>query len=112
MTKKIKFEPNWTIHPGAIIEDFMEDYDCSIIDLSTKTGWPEDFVENLLSGEISINKDIAKKLCIVFGMNNDFWLNLQVNYEKDLSRINKAKQKEKARIHHPLPELKLATVKV
>jgi addiction module HigA family antidote len=111
MDKKIKFEPDWVVHPGVIIEDFLEDYDYSKDDLSAKTNWSKEYVDDLLNGEITINNEIAKKLCLILGMDKQFWLNIQHNYERHAERIRKAELK-KARRPHPHHELKLVTAKI
>jgi addiction module HigA family antidote len=101
MSKFGKFEPDWTVHPGELVDEFMEQDGYSKEDLSKNTGWSLEFINEILSGNISITNDIADKLSKTIGMKKHFWLKAQETYENDLLRLNKAKQRED-KIHSPI----------
>jgi addiction module HigA family antidote len=102
MSKLYNYEPDYTVHPGEIVEHYMEQEDCSKTDFSKKIGWSVEFLDALLNAKIAVTKDMAKQLSIATGTSVQIWLNLQKNYEKDTIRLKKYKQKEKVvtEYHH------------
>jgi len=74
-TRKINRRP---IHPGEILrEDFMPDYDLTVIGLAAALGVSRQTVNELLRGRRAVSPEMALRLSRLFGNSPEFWLNLQ-----------------------------------
>ena len=70
------------ITPGEILrEDFMEPLDISINKLSRDLSVPPNRISEIVNGKRSITADTALRLQRYFGIEAQFWLNLQNEYD-------------------------------
>jgi addiction module HigA family antidote len=70
------------IKPGEILrEDFLEPLDISINKLSRELSVPPNRVSEIVNGKRSITADTALRLQRYFGVEAQFWLNLQTEYD-------------------------------
>ena len=70
------------ITPGEILrEDFMEPLDISINQLSRDLSVPPNRVSEIVNGKRAITADTALRLQRYFGVEAQFWLNLQTEYD-------------------------------
>ena len=77
-TKKI-LDP---IKPGEILrEDFLEPLGVSINKLSRDLSVPPNRISEIVSGRRGITADTALRLQRYFGVQAQFWLNLQTEYD-------------------------------
>ena len=77
------------IAPGEILrEDFMEPLDISINQLSRDLSVPPNRISEIINKKRSITADTALRLQRYFGVEAQFWLNLQTEYDL---RIKKRK---------------------
>jgi len=77
-TKKI-LDP---IKPGEILrEDFLEPLGISINQLSRDLSVPPNRISEIVSGRRGITADTALRLQRYFGVEAQFWLNLQTEYD-------------------------------
>jgi len=81
--KKTKISRDFIIHPGEILQEFLEDRKMSQKELAIRCGVSEKYVSTVLNGKKDISLSFAKKLEYVLGIDTIFWMNLQANYEKD-----------------------------
>jgi len=66
------------IHPGEVLrEDFMPDYDLSVIGLAEALGVSRQSVNELLRERRAVSPEMALRLARLFGNSAEFWLNLQ-----------------------------------
>jgi len=73
------FDP---ITPGEILrEDFMEPFGISINKLSRDLSVPPNRISEIVHGKRSITTDTALRLQRYFGVEAQFWLNLQTEYD-------------------------------
>ena len=73
------FDP---ITPGEILrEDFMEPLGISINKLSRDLSVPPNRISEIVNGKRSITTDTALRLQRYFGVEAQFWLNLQTEYD-------------------------------
>ncbi len=70
------------IHPGETLKDILESANMTPEELSCRTGIPVYTIMEIVEGNNSVSTDFADKFSIVFGMSENFWNNLQNNYEK------------------------------
>lgn len=61
-----KFESNWTVHPGAILQSYMDNCNCEISDIVRVTGFQKQDIRYILDGEKRVTPYISRKLSEVF----------------------------------------------
>jgi addiction module HigA family antidote len=77
-TKKL-LEP---IKPGEILrEDFMDQLGISINKLSRDLSVPPNRISEIVNGKRAITADTALRLQRYFGVEAQFWMNLQTEYD-------------------------------
>jgi addiction module HigA family antidote len=76
-----------SIYPGEILrEDFLEPLGISINQLSRDLAVPPNRISEIVNGKRSITADTALRLERYFGIEAQFWLNLQSEYDLRLMR--------------------------
>ena len=84
MTTTDKIEP---IHPGEVLmEDFIEGFGITQNKLAVSIGVPPRRINEIVHGKRGITADTAIRLARYFGTSDEFWMNLQSNYELRLER--------------------------
>ena len=79
MNKKNLLDP---IKPGEILrEDFMDQLGISINKLSRDLSVPPNRISEIVNGKRAITADTALRLQRYFGVEAQFWLNLQTEYD-------------------------------
>ena len=75
------------IHPGEILmEDFIEGFGTTQNKLAVSIGVPPRRINEIMHGKRRITADTAIRLARYFGTSEEFWMNLQSNYELRLGR--------------------------
>ena len=69
------------IHPGEHLAEQMQELEMSAAELGRQLGVPTNRVTAILNGQRAITGDTALRLGHYFGVNPQFWLNLQAVYE-------------------------------
>ena len=70
------------IHPGEILnEEFLKPMGISQTQLAIDTRMPATRINAIVRGKRSITADTALRLGAYFGMEPQFWLTLQCNYD-------------------------------
>ena len=70
------------ITPGEILrEDFMDALDISINQLARDLSVPPNRISEIVNGKRAITADTALRLQRYFGVEAQFWLNLQTEYD-------------------------------
>ena len=83
MTKR-DFTP---IHPGEILlEDFLKPMNVSQYSLAQSIGVPPRRINEIVHGKRGITTDTALRLGRFFGMEAQFWMNLQTRYDLEVAR--------------------------
>lgn len=84
ITESDQIEP---IHPGEILmEDFIEGFGITQNKLAVSIGVPPRRINEIVHGKRGITADTAIRLARYFGTSEEFWMNLQSNYELRLVR--------------------------
>lgn len=79
--------PIHPVHPGEVLlKDFMEPMGMSHDQLTAALCISAQRFGDILIGHRSITVDTATRLASVFGTTPQFWLNLQHQYDQDLSQ--------------------------
>lgn len=70
------------IHPGEILlEDFINGFGITQHKLAVSIGVPPRRINEIVLGKRGISADTAIRLAKYFGTSEEFWMNLQANYE-------------------------------
>ena len=89
MTEKL-YAP---IHPGEVLmEDFIEGFGITQHKLAVSIGVPPWRINEIVHGKRAISADTALRLGRYFGVEPQFWLNLQSRYELELAQERVADQ--------------------
>lgn len=81
------------IHPGEVLmEDFIEGFGITQNKLAVAIGVPPRRINEIVHGKRAITADTALRLGRYFGMDPQFWLNLQTRYELEVAQDRVADQ--------------------
>lgn len=79
------------IHPGEVLmEDFIEGFGITQHKLAVSIGVPPRRINEIVHGKRAITADTALRLGRYFGVEPQFWLNLQSRYELELAEYRVA----------------------
>lgn len=74
-TRQMKRRPT---HPGEMLrEDFMPDYELTVVGLAESVGVSRQSINELLRGRRAVSPEMALRLACLFGNSAEFWLNAQ-----------------------------------
>ena len=94
-------KPLKAAHPGEILfQEFMQPMNLTIYRVAKDSGIAQPALSRIVNGKQAITAETALRLGLYFGMDAQFWLNLQSDYELRLARREKMKRIEKE--VHPL----------
>src|SRR5690349_3968652 len=75
------------IHPGEILlEDFIKGFGITQNKLATAIGVPPRRINEIVHGKRRITADTALRLGRYFGVESQFWLNLQSHYDLEVEK--------------------------
>jgi len=75
------------IPPGEILkEEFMVPFGLSANRVARDIDVPPNRITGIVSGERAITADTALRLGLYFGIEPEFWMNLQVHYDLRMAR--------------------------
>lgn len=81
------------VHPGEVLlEDFIEGFGITQNKLAVSIGVPPRRINEIVHGKRSITADTALRLGRYFGIDPQFWLNLQTHYDLQLAADRVADQ--------------------
>ncbi|MGH3351735.1 MAG: HigA family addiction module antitoxin [Nocardioides sp.] len=81
------------IHPGEVLmEDFIAGFGITQNKLAVSIGVPPRRINEIVHGKRAITADTALRLGRYFGMDPQFWLNLQTRYELEIAQDRVAGQ--------------------
>ncbi len=88
-------------HPGEILlKEFIAANHLTVYRVAKDSGIPQPTLQLVTSGKRSITAETALRLGLYFGIDAQFWLNLQGEYDLRLAREEKLRRIE--REVHPL----------
>lgn len=73
------FDPDWTVHPGATLLEWM------VEDLAVRMQTSPPVIEGLLKGTESLTPELAGKLQTATGISFRFWSGLERQFREDLA---------------------------
>ena len=69
------------VHPGQILKDELEEMGVSQTEFARQIDVPPNRVSQIIAGKRSVTGDTALRLGHWFGMDAQFWLNLQTQFD-------------------------------
>lgn len=81
------------VHPGEVLmEDFINGFGITQNKLAVSIGVPPRRINEIVHGKRAITADTALRLGRYFGIDPQFWLNLQSHYELEMVQDRVAEQ--------------------
>ncbi len=81
---KRKFDP---VHPGVVLAgDFLKEMEISQYRLAKGIAVPPRRINEIVQGRRAITADTALRLGKFFGMEAQFWMNLQSHYDLEVAK--------------------------
>ncbi|MGB7430922.1 MAG: HigA family addiction module antitoxin [Ahrensia sp.] len=69
------------VHPGLILKDELEELGISPTEFSRQIDVPPNRISQIISGKRAITGDTALRFGHWFGVDPEFWINLQAQFE-------------------------------
>ncbi len=69
------------VHPGAVLKDELEELGVTPTEFARQIAVPPNRVSQIIAGKRGVTGDTALRLGHWFGMEPQFWLNLQAQWE-------------------------------
>lgn len=69
------------VHPGEILKDELDTLNLTLTELARQIDVPANRVSQIIAGKRAITGDTALRLGHWFGMDPQFWLNLQTQFD-------------------------------
>ena len=79
----IGLSSDFIIHPGETLVEVLKDRKMSQKELAIRTRMTEKYISAVINGQENISSSFANKLEYVLGIEKEFWMNLQANYERE-----------------------------
>lgn len=89
--------PDLLIHPGETLAEILDERQMSQKELALRTGVTEKHVCTVVKGAKGISVSFAKKLEYALGIDANFWINLQGNYDREVleyEEVNRITEEE------------------
>ena len=79
-------------HPGEILpEEFLKPMGITQYRLAKEVGVPQRRIGEILTGARGVSADTGLRLSRFFGMSDDFWIGLQIDYDAAKAKDSLAK---------------------
>jgi len=90
-----RFEPDYIVHPGEILDEVLEARHITKTDLAKKSQLSEKTISQIINGKAPISPDTAIKFERVLGIPASTWSNLESLYQTQLAKLKDRKELEK-----------------
>ncbi len=83
------FQPDWAYPPGQTISELLDYRGWTQSEFAENLDESLSKVSNLISGQEEITSSLARKLSLVFGSTEDFWISREKQYRSSLVHLEK-----------------------
>ncbi|NHN78584.1 HigA family addiction module antidote protein [Azotobacter chroococcum] len=74
-------------HPGEILlEEFLKPMGITQYRLAKEIGVPQRRIGEIVAGKRAVTTDTGLRLARFFGMSEDFWIGLQSDYDREMTK--------------------------
>lgn len=87
LTKHL-YKPNYGIHPGKLLEDYLQTLDISARELARRCGRSAKLIVEIIAGKAPIEPETALQFERVLGLGADVWLNMEAAYRLSLAEAD------------------------
>lgn len=94
-TKLYRYDPDYTVTPGEILEETLQTRNIKKIDLAQRCGLSAKTISQIISGTAPVSPETALCLQRVLGVSANIWNNLEANYRLFLARKHSRKELSK-----------------
>ncbi|TQE73419.1 ImmA/IrrE family metallo-endopeptidase [Leptospira noguchii] len=91
MNKVTAFRPDWVSEPSETIIDILAKKQISFQEFSEQMSRPVEKVNEILNGNIRIDKEIARQLELILGPPANFWIERENQFQNDSSLLESIK---------------------
>jgi HTH-type transcriptional regulator/antitoxin HigA len=88
-------EPDWTVAPGELLAEILDERGISQAELARRMGRPTKTINEIVNGKAAITPQTAIQLERVLATSASFWINAEAAYRYDLARFAEAEALEK-----------------
>lgn len=81
-----QFEPDWSVHPGAVLRDLLETRRIRQSELAERTGLSAKHVNQIVNEVVGISGDVALLLELALDVPVTFWTRLEADHQAYLSK--------------------------
>jgi HTH-type transcriptional regulator/antitoxin HigA len=96
MSIQNRFNPDYAVHPGAILEETLEARGLTKKDTASRCGISAKHLNQILHGKAPVMPELAISLERVLGVAADLWTNLQCQYELHQARVGACRETDGA----------------
>ncbi len=89
-----EIEPDWTLPPGDTIAEFIEEKNWKQKELAARLDTSDKHLNQLIKGKVALTPDMARRLALVIGPTEDFWIKMEALYRAQLRKIESQKAYE------------------
>ena len=86
VTKVYPFEPNYTVPPGSILEEWLEEIGLSQAEFARRCERSPELIGQIISGRAPIKPETAVQFGLALDCNPKIWSNLESMYRIRLAR--------------------------
>lgn len=86
-----EFEPNWVSHPGDTIASAIEERNWKQKELAVRLGISTKHLNQLIKGKVPLTADMARRLSLVIGSTEGFWLRREAHYREQMLKKDSLK---------------------
>jgi addiction module HigA family antidote len=90
--KQNSFSPNYAVPPGETLGETLNALGMTQAELGRRTGQSHKLIKEIVSGKKAISAEMAFKLDHVLKVPASFWINLEKNYQKTITRLRGGKK--------------------
>jgi HTH-type transcriptional regulator/antitoxin HigA len=108
--RKYKYDPDYAVHPGAILEEYLETQGLSQAEFARRCGRSAKLISEIISGKAPIEPKTAMEFENVLGLKAYTWLEMETKYRLSVARrdvIASAQQDIDWMKNFPVRELKV-----
>jgi len=82
-------------HPADTIQECLEEKNMTLEQLAQATGLELSYLQKIMDKEFGVTKGTAVALELALGIDRQFWINRQANYNKKMAEANKEYESQK-----------------
>jgi len=83
---KLKFEPDYPVYPGMLLQEIMEDNNLTVEEVAANISCTRGTVEGILTGKVELLPFLAERLADLSKIDKDTWLRMEQSYRASIHK--------------------------